>query len=73
MGYRNTIGICFVLTLVLVLGMTGCGRSKRRAAKASRGVDKQKAAILEDYRKCLKKNPDNKDACESYRKALEGL
>ena len=71
MGYRNTIVTCLILALVL--GMTGCGSSKKRDAKARARVNNQKAAILEDYKKCLKKNPDNKEACESYRKALEAL
>ena len=71
------VGFCFVL---LVIGGAGCSNPHKEAARAATqastaeaDVRKQKAEILEDYRKCLKKNPSDEKACEGYQRALDSM
>jgi len=71
------VGTCLVLT---VIGVTGCSNPHKEAARAATaasnaeaGVSKQKAQILEDYRKCVTKNPSDVKACEGYKSALDTL
>jgi hypothetical protein len=71
------LGVCLA---ILVIGQTGCSnphkeaaRAQQEASKAEAEVSNQKANILEDYRKCLKKNKGDETACESYKKAAESM
>ncbi len=71
------VGICFAF---MVMGLTGCGNPHKDAARAATSasnaeadVSKQKAEILDDYRKCLGKNSDDATACEAYKQALEAM
>lgn len=75
---RNAIvGVCIVM---LVIGLSGCGRAHKQASRAAADasnaeadVSKQKEAILKDYRKCLDKNKSDEKACESYKSALDNM
>lgn len=75
---RKVIMCVFFVLMIAV--QIGCSNPHKQAAKASRDaslaekdVNEQKAKILEDYRKCLKKNKSNEEACASYKKALDSL
>ena len=71
------IGVCFTL---MVTGLSGCSNphkdAARAAAEASNSeteINKQKAEIVEDYRKCLSKNPSDAAACDGYKQALDAM
>jgi len=71
------VSVCLVM---LVIGQSGCSnphkeasRAATDASKAETDVSKQKAAILEDYRKCLDKNKSDEKACEGYKSALDSM
>ena len=62
-----------VAVIFLVVVISACSNPHKRAARASASVDEKKAMILDDYRKCMRKYPDDASQCESYRKALDSL
>lgn len=71
------VSVCLVL---LVTGLAGCSNPHKKAARAAtdaseaeKDVNEQKTKILEDYRKCLKKNKSDEKACAGYKKALDSL
>ncbi len=75
--HKTIAGVCFVL---LAVGLTGCGSPQKDAAKAAAAasnaeadVQKEKARILEDYRKCVSKNPSDEQACVGYKSALDAM
>ena len=70
-------GVCFTL---MMTGLTGCSNPHKDAARAAEAasnseadINKEKAEILEDYRKCLGKNPSDASACEGYKQALDAM
>jgi hypothetical protein len=71
------VGVCFTL---MMTGLTGCGNPHKDAARAAEAasnseadINKQKAEIVEDYRKCLSKNPSDAAACDGYKQALDAM
>jgi hypothetical protein len=77
MVHKVIIGTCLALG---VIGLTGCSNPHKEAARAATAasnaeadVSKQKAQILEDYRKCVKNNPSDQKACEGYKSALDTM
>ncbi len=77
MRHKAIVGVFLFL---LVLGQTACSNPHKEAARAAsdasaaeKEVSNQKAKILEDYRKCLKKNKSDEEACAGYKKALDAL
>jgi hypothetical protein len=77
MTHKVIIGTCLAM---VVTGLTGCSNPHKEAARAATDassaeadVSKQKAAILEDYRKCLDKNKSDEKACEGYKSALDSM
>ena len=70
-------GVCFTL---MMTGLTGCSNPHKDAARAAEEasnseteINKQKAEIVEDYRKCLNKNPSDAAACDGYKQALDAM
>ena len=77
MMHKVLIGTCLALTIIL---LTGCSNPHKEAARAATAasnaeadVSKQKAQILEDYKKCVNKNPSDAKACEGYKNALDNM
>ena len=71
------VGVCFTL---MMTGLTGCSNPHKDAARAAEAasnseadINKQKAEIVEDYRKCLSKNPSDAAACDGYKQALDAM
>ena len=71
------VGVCLSL---MMTGLMGCSNphkdAARAAAEASESeteINKQKAEIVEDYRKCLSKNPSDAAACDGYKQALDAM
>jgi len=77
MVHKVIIGTCLALT---VIGLAGCSnphkeaaRAETEASNAEADISKQKAQILEDYRKCVNKNPSDPKACEGYKNAVDTM
>ncbi len=69
-----------VYLTLMVTGLTGCSNPHKEAARAATDasnaeadISKQKAEILEDYKKCLSKNPSDAAACDGYKKAMDSM
>ncbi len=70
MARKIMTGIYLALLTVM---QTGCSNAHEDAAEAAADVSRQKEEILEDYKECLKANPSDKKACESYKEAVEAM
>jgi len=71
------------VSAVMALGVVSCGmtersahRANKKASEADASVSKERLALVEQYKKCVKEadgDPQKLQECESYLKAAEAL
>jgi hypothetical protein len=66
-----------IFLVVIVAGMIlACSSSQDKAYKSQEAVNKERLALIDKYKKCMKKADKNKEKeaqCEQYLKAADAL
>jgi hypothetical protein len=66
-----------IFLVIIVAGMIlACSSSQDKAYKSQEAVNKERLALIDKYKKCMKKADKNKEKeaqCEQYLKAADAL